>query len=146
MSKEISAGYNYRGDFRVLLEAVRKAIEQMKLNTNSSKITDSSFSFEVAEKMKWLTTNWPIKFSIEAIDKNGTSTLIVHARSTLTSITQEFSNKAKVQELVELVKLFAPSSTADAQIDSDIERIPCPQCGEMIAKTAKICRFCRAEF
>lgn len=146
MSKDISVGYNYRGDFRVLLEAVRKAIAQMKLKTNSSKITDSSFSFEVAEKMKWLTTNWPVKFSIEASDKNGTSTLIVHAVSTLTSITQEFSNKAKVQELMELVKLFAPSSAEEAQIASDIERIPCPRCGEMIAKTARLCRFCRAEF
>ncbi len=84
--------------------------------------------------------------SIEAIDKNGTSTLIVNAISTLTSITQEFSNKAKVQELMELVKLFAPSSTDEAQITNDIERIPCPRCGEMIAKTAKVCRFCRAEF
>jgi len=28
----------------------------------------------------------------------------------------------------------------------DIERVPCPKCGEMIAKTAKMCRFCRTEF
>lgn len=29
---------------------------------------------------------------------------------------------------------------------ADIERRPCPECGEMIAVTAKLCRFCRAMF
>lgn len=145
MSKDISEGYNHYGDFHVLLEAIRKTIIQMKLNTKSSNITDCSLSLEAAEKMKWLTINWPVKFSIEATYKNGMSTLIVRARSTLTSITQEFSNKAKVQEFVELVKLFAPSSVTDTQTVIDIERIPCPQCGEMIAKIAKICRYCKIE-
>jgi hypothetical protein len=145
MSKEVTSGYNYRGDFSILVAAVRKAIEKMNLKTNSDKVTDYTLSFEVAEKMKWLSTNWPVKFSVEATNKNGTSTLIVRAKSTLTSFTQEFSNQAKVQEFIELVKLFAPSSKADTQTN-DIERVPCPCCGEMIAKKAKMCRFCRTEF
>jgi hypothetical protein len=28
--------------------------------------------------------------------------------------------------------------------DSDVERFPCPECGELIAVTARVCRFCSA--
>lgn len=147
MGKESTSGYNYRGDFQALLAAVKKAVQQMDLKTSSAKIKSDSFSFEVAEKMRWMSTSWPVKLSIEATDEKGSSLLMVRARSaSLPSITQDFSNQAKVQEFVELVKVFAPTSTPDEQAPSDIQRIPCPRCGEMIAKTAKICRFCRTEF
>lgn len=146
MSKQITSGYNHRGDFQVLLSAVKKAIQQMELKTEYFSSTNTSLSCKVAEKMKWLTTNWPVKFSIEATHAEGASVLIVRASSTLPSITQEFSNQAKIQEFIELVKLYAPSTASEPQALTDIERIPCPRCGEMIAKTAKVCRFCHTEF
>jgi len=96
--------------------------------------------------MKWISTNWPIKFKIESSFMNGTSTLIVKASSTLTSITQEISNQAKINEFLDLVKTFAPNINKSDNSITDIERIPCPKCGEMIAKTAKLCRFCKTEF
>jgi len=145
MSKQITSGYNYRGDFQNLVSAVRKAIEQMGLKTEVFNATGRSLSCEVAEKMKWLTTNWPVKFSIEGTYADGESVLIVRASSTLPSITQEFSNQAKIQEFVELVKLYAPTQTSETKPQADIERIPCPSCGEMIAKTAKLCRFCHTQ-
>ena len=145
MSKQITSGYNYRGDFQLLVAAVRKAIEQMELKTEFFSATGTSVSCEVAEKMKWLTTNWPVKFSVEGTYANGASVLMVQASSTLPSITQEFSNQAKIQEFVELVKLYAPSQSSEAKPQADIDRIPCPRCGEMIAKTAKVCRFCQTE-
>lgn len=32
-----------------------------------------------------------------------------------------------------------------ASAPADVERKPCPDCGELVAVTAKLCRFCRAD-
>lgn len=37
----------------------------------------------------------------------------------------------------------APSSSAPTS--ADVARRPCPQCGELIPQSAKLCRFCRAD-
>jgi len=147
MSKVSTVGYGYRGDPGLLLKGTIRAIEQMKLVIHEKSVSERSFKLAASEKMKWLTTNWPIKFEIEATHEGGQSTLVVRGGTLLTSITQEFNNQAKVQELVDLIKLNAPSREEDAgpHGSADIERMPCPQCGEMIAKTARVCRFCRTE-
>ena len=146
MSKDVTAAYIYNGTPKTLLSGVLKAVEKMNLTAKHENVKDNSFSIEVSEKMKWISTNWPIKFKIESSFMNGTSTLIVKASSTLTSITQEISNQAKVNEFLDLVKTFAPNINKSDNSITDIERIPCPKCGEMIAKTAKLCRFCKTEF
>ncbi len=145
MSKDVTAAYIYNGTPNTLLSGVLKAIEKMNLTNKYENVIDNSFSIEVSEKMKWLSTNWPIKFKIESSFMNGTSTLVVKASSTLTSYTQEFSNQAKINEFLDLVKTFAPNINKANDSTTDIERIPCPKCGEMIAKTAKLCRFCKTE-
>jgi hypothetical protein len=76
---------------------------------------------------------------------NEVSELTVQAGTKLTSITQERSNQAKINEFLDLVKAFAPNINKSDNPNTDIERIPCPMCGEMIAKTAKLCRFCKTE-
>jgi len=125
MSKDITAAYVYKGSTEKLLEAVRKAINNMGLNIKNQNINKESFSFEVSEKMKWLTTNWPIKFRVDSTFANGSSTLIIKASSTLTSYTQEFSNQAKINEFLDLVKTFAPNqpdtSIADLEKLSDLK-------------------------
>jgi hypothetical protein len=138
MSKDITAVYVYDGDPKTLLGATFKAMDKMKLRVSNQNVRGDSFSMEASEKMKWLTTNWPVKFKISSVYLNGTSTLTVTAGATLTSLTQEFSNQAKVNEFMDLVKAFAPTKV-------DIDRMPCPRCGEMIAKTAKLCRYCKSE-
>ena len=146
MSKDVTAAYVYNGIPKTLLSGVLEAIDKMNLKTKHKKEKDGSFSIEVSENMKWLSTNWPIKFNIESSFANGTSKLIVKASSKLTSITQESSNQSKINEFLDLVKTFAPNTNEANDSTTDIERIPCPKCGEMIAKTAKLCRFCRTEF
>ena len=147
MSKVSTVGYRYLGEPGALLEGVVRAAEQMKLVVHEKKVSDSSFKLAASEKMKWLTTNWPVKFEIEATHEDGHSALIARAWTAMTSLTQDFNNQAKAQELIDLIKLNAPSlpEQAPAQTAADIERMPCPQCGELIAKTAKLCRFCRSE-
>jgi hypothetical protein len=138
MSKDITAVYVYDGDSKTLLGATFKAMDKMRLRVSNQNVRGDSFSMEASEKMKWLTTNWPVKFKIASVYLNGTSTLTVTVGATLTSLTQEFSNQAKVNEFMDLVKAFAPTKV-------DIDRMPCPRCGEMIAKTAKLCRYCKSE-
>lgn len=41
-----------------------------------------------------------------------------------------------------LVLLASGTSAKPAAQPQDIARMPCPECGEMIAVTAKKCRFC----
>lgn len=40
--------------------------------------------------------------------------------------------------------LARPAQTP-ASAPADVERQPCPDCGELVAVTAKLCRFCRAD-
>jgi len=77
---------------------------------------------------------------------NGASIVIIKTSSTLTLYRQEMSNQAKINEFLDLVKTFVPNINESNYSATDIERIPCPKCGELIAKTAKICRFCKTEF
>jgi hypothetical protein len=50
---------------------------------------------------------------------------------------EQFRPKQKVDE---------PRANSGATALSEIERVACPRCGEMIAKTAKMCRYCQTEF
>jgi hypothetical protein len=146
MSRDATAVYTYKGAPNALLSGVLKAIEQVNLTITHESVNDDSFSFEVSEKRKWLSINWPIKFKIESSFMNGASIVIIKASSTLTLYRQEISNQAKINEFLDLVKNFVPNINESNYSATDIERIPCPKCGEMIAKTAKLCHFCKTEF
>jgi hypothetical protein len=122
MSKETTAVYVYNGAEETLLSAIHRAIDTMNLNIKREYAQTESISFEVSEKMKWLTTNWPVSFEIKASLENRQWTLVVRGSSTLTSYTQEFSNQAKVNEFLELVKSFAPNNKADSSV-ADLEKL-----------------------
>lgn len=47
-------------------------------------------------------------------------------------------------DTVELLPRHPGASQAPAQ--QDVARVPCPECGESIPTTAKVCHFCRSKF
>lgn len=121
MSKDITVAYNYNGDFSKLKSAVYQAIQKMNLNTKIDYSSDSHISVEVSEKMKWLSTNWPVSFKIESQNSDNGLTLVVKVGTILTSYTQEISNQAKINEFIDLVKAFAPNQQ-NSSID-DLEKL-----------------------
>jgi hypothetical protein len=143
MSKDVTVGYRHAGNLEDLLSAVKQAIGEMGLVLRNEQASDESFRIEAGERMRWLTTNWPVKFDIKAVREDDCNRLIIHAWASLFSITQEFSTNAKAQEFLGLIKLHAPEAPGHAT--DGVERKACPRCGEMIAKTAKMCRFCKSE-
>ena len=108
MSKDATATYTYKGASNTLLSGVLKAIEKMNLTITHESVNDHSFLFEVSEKRKWLSTNWPIKFKIESSFMNGASIMIIKAGPTLTLYRQLIPNQAKINEFLVLVKTSVP--------------------------------------
>lgn len=107
-SKKIYKTYSYHGELNILLQAVEKSITQMGLSVNNKSVTDNSFYFSLSEKMKLLTTNWPVHFDIKAEDSEKMIHLNIHSWIRLYSITQAKHTQKKIQEFSNLVKNYVP--------------------------------------
>ena len=110
MSITVTAVYSYSGTQEDLLAAVLHAIQKMNLIKKNEYKSDNSFSIEASEKMKWLSTSWPVNFKIESAFVNGISKLTVLAESESIPVTQERLTQAKADEFIDLVKAFAPNT------------------------------------
>ena len=101
--------YSYKGDMQNLLTSVKKVCEKMSLVLKDESVYETGFSIKVAQKTNWLSTNWPMKFNITAESMGGTYALLIQGESSFGSITQSANNHAKAQELLSLIKVYAPS-------------------------------------
>ena len=107
-SKKIFKTYRYDGELSILVSVVEKSISQMNLIVKNKSITDNSFYFSLSEKMRWLSTYWPVHLDIKA-EKSGTIIdLNIHAWYTLYSIIQTKHTQKKAQEFLDLVKYYLP--------------------------------------
>lgn len=106
--KKIFKVYRYYGNLNTLLGIVEKSLTQMGLKVKNKSITDNSFYFILSEKMRWLTTNWPVHFDIKAEKSGQIINLNVQVWSQMFSMTQAKYTQQKGQEFLDLVKDYAP--------------------------------------
>lgn len=107
-SKKIFKTYRYNGVLDILLQAVEKSINQMNLKVKNKSITNNSFCFSLSEKMRWLSTSWPVHFDIKAEKSGEKIDLNIQTWYQLYSITQVKHTQKKAQEFLDLVNNYAP--------------------------------------
>lgn len=110
MSKDATASFKYGGEVGDLLDATRRACDNMSLRRKSEKSDSHGFTIEAREKMRWLTTNWPVSFSISAQPSGDDWAVIVTAGSKMFSLTQDTNNRAKARELASMIESLAPQA------------------------------------
>ena len=110
MADQVNLGYSFKGQLSNLLAGVRKSCEKMSLEIKDSTINNYGFSVTAAQKTNWLSTNWPVKFVVEAEQIGDTFALFIKGDSSLGSFTQGSNNHAKAQELLSLIKVYCPSA------------------------------------
>jgi len=101
--------YSYKGEMQHLLTGVKKSCEKMSLVLKDERVHENGFSITATQKTNWLSTNWPVKFSITAESAGKTYALRIQGSSWMGSITQSANNHAKAQELLSLIKVYAPT-------------------------------------
>ena len=104
-----SLAYSYQGEKKDLLAGVKKSCEKMSLVLKDESVDENGFSITASQKTNWLSTNWPMKFKITAESVDGTYALLIQGASSMGSITQSANNHAKAQELLSLIRVFAPN-------------------------------------
>jgi hypothetical protein len=102
--------YSYKGNIEALVLGVKKSCEKMSLVLKDEAIAPEGFTIVAAQRTNWLSTNWPMKFHITAEKIGETFALIVNGGSSMGSITQSRNNSARSQELLSLIKVYAPSN------------------------------------
>lgn len=101
--------YSYNGEMQHLLTGVKKSCEKMLLVLKDERVYENGFSITATQKTSWLSTNWPVKFNITAELVGKTYALQIQGSSWMGSITQSANNHAKAQELLSLIKVYAPT-------------------------------------
>lgn len=109
MADATNLAYSYKGKIQDLLTSVKKSCEKMSLVLKDERIHKNGFSITAAQKTNWLSTNWPMKFNITAEPVGETYVLLIQGASSIGSITQSANNHAKAQELLSLIKAYAPT-------------------------------------
>lgn len=117
-SKKIIKTYRYDGELSILVSVVEKSIAQMNLIVKNESITDNSFYFSLSEKMRWLSTYWPVHLDIKAEKSGKTIDLNIHAWYTLYSIIQTKHTQKKTQEFLDLVKYYLPKRKEFSEWDA----------------------------
>lgn len=115
--------YRYRGELSKLLKGVKTACEKMSLIVKEENVSEHSFSITAANEMRWLSSTWPIKFSIEAELVDESYVLLVQGGSFMSSTAaQSANNQVKIQEFLSLIKLYAPMSASSSEdVASDLK-------------------------
>jgi len=106
--------YCHGGDREKLLNGVKRACQKMSLVIKEERILDKGFSITASQKINWLSTNWPMKFVIDAELIEESYTLFISGASAMGSITQSSNNHAKAQELLSLIQAYAPNAPESA--------------------------------
>ena len=109
MADSTNLAYTYKGNLDQLRAGVRRSCEKMSLRIDSDVPNPEGFVISAAQKTNWLSTNWPVKFSITAERVGEAFVLLIQGASTLGSLTQSANNSAKAQELFSLIKAYAPT-------------------------------------
>ncbi len=109
MVDETNLAYSYKGEMQHLLTSVKKSCEKMSLVLKDERVYENGFSITAAQKTNWLSTNWPVKFNITVESVGETYALQIQGSSWMGSFTQSANNHAKAQELLSLIKVYAPT-------------------------------------
>jgi len=112
MSKTAIDSFRYSGDIVGLKKAALTACERMGLKLKSETQTDAGLNIEAGEKMKWLTTNWPVSFNVSAEKVGDDWAVIVTGGARMVSITQDTNNQQKAMELCNLIKTLSPGKVS----------------------------------
>ncbi|MEI7833253.1 MAG: hypothetical protein WCJ56_08660 [bacterium] len=109
MADAANLAYSYKGDMQDLLSGVKKSCEKMRLELKGVNVYGNGFLVTASQQTNWLSTNWPMKFNISAEKVGETYALLIQGESWMGSLTQSANNHAKAQELLSLIKVFAPT-------------------------------------
>lgn len=112
MSKSAISSFKFAGDLSALHQATQTACERMSLKVKAGDLTESGFLIKASERMKWLTTNWPVSFKISAEKVGSEWAVIVAGGSSMGSITQDHNNQQKAAELANLIKTLVPGTVS----------------------------------
>jgi hypothetical protein len=112
MAKKAIASFKYDGNKGELEAAVRKSLERMKLKYELLVSNAGGFSFTAKEPMRWLTTNYPVHFTIDVAQSGDQWAVIIEGGCTLTSLTQDSHNSQRVKELREMICTLAPGASS----------------------------------
>ena len=107
--------YQFNGKLADLRNGVIKSCIQMSLVIKDEVNYPDKFTIKASQKTNWLSTNWPIKIVITAERIGQSYVLLVRGDSSMGSLTQSSNNSAKVDELLTLIKVYAPSQSQQAQ-------------------------------
>lgn len=107
MAKSAFASFTHPAGLGALMNAVVKAAERMKLKHGAESQGPEGFVIIAREPMRWLTTNYPITFRVEATPTAGSCAVTIEASCALPSITQDRHNAQRAQELADLIRVYA---------------------------------------
>lgn len=88
-SRIVSSSKNISESFII----ASKVLENGKFKVKKTKFNKTSFYIEAKEKMKWLSTNWPVTVTICDDTLNGNVYFNIKARCGATSFTQDGHTK-----------------------------------------------------
>ncbi|PKN71987.1 MAG: hypothetical protein CVU50_09365 [Candidatus Cloacimonetes bacterium HGW-Cloacimonetes-3] len=105
MAKSVVSSLKYNGDGKELITVINETCMRMGLTIKSGVNINKGYIIEASERLRILSTNWPISFKIE-IEVMGKDiwAVIITASCFLTSITQETNMQNKANEIVQLIK------------------------------------------
>ena len=109
--------YQFNGKLVDLRNGVIKSCIQMSVVIKDEVNYPDKFTIKASQKTNWLSTNWPIKIVITAERIGRFYVLLIRGDSSMGSLTQSSNNSAKVNELLNLIKVYAPSQSQQAQYD-----------------------------
>lgn len=104
LGKEFTKTISFNCSQEELKKAIHESIQMLNLNPKENNLTEEEIYYLAAEKMKWMSTNWPVTYDIRGKKIDGGWRLIVKCWAKLSSFTQDRYTEKKPQEFIELVK------------------------------------------
>lgn len=123
LGKEFTKTISFSCSQEVLKKAIHESIQMLNLKPKENNLTEEEIYYLLAEKMKWMSTNWPVTYEIRGMKIDGGWRLIVKCWAKLSSITQDRYTEKKPQEFIELVKDTGNFKSASETSDSSSSNI-----------------------
>lgn len=87
-----------------LEKAIKNSINTLGLKIKENNSTGQTIKYLAAEKLSFLSTNWPVNYDIQGQKIDDGWRLIIKCWAKMTSITQDRHTEKKPQEFIDLVK------------------------------------------
>jgi hypothetical protein len=103
------ASFKYSGSLDALDDAVCRALDRLKVRRELIVRKEGGFAYAAHERLRLLSTNWPVTYQIIVASSAGAWAVTVEAGSKLSPITQDAYNSTRAQELADLIITLVPA-------------------------------------